>query len=386
MVRIFVDGVVFQNNRQLGIQRYFREIIARIGLTTDVAVWMRYPSSTILPADCKQLGPDLTYVPRRRNIACRLKQAIALRRRRLQCAASDVYHSTFFTLPPVEHASQVLTVHDMIAEQFPNSLPGAEEQVASKREAIQAARVIIAISLATASDLVAFYPETASRVRVIYHGADHLRSSSCFGVSENRTRSDRYVLFVGDRKSYKNFQGLIHAAACREWPQGIHLMVIGSPFSEAEQLLLRRLGLAERVIHAGRVTDTELADRYSGASGFVFPSECEGFGFPLLEAQSQGTPVACSDIAVFREIAGRGAEFFNPKEPRAIAEAVRRLLDPQLASRLRHEGLINVARFSWDRCAAETRQVYEEACGVPNYAFSAQSNRGPVDARNGCLA
>ena len=93
----------------------------------------------------------------------------------------------------------------------------------------------------------------------------------------------------------------------------------------------------------------------------VVPSRCEGFGFPVLEAQRYGTPVLCSDIPVFHEVAGDAAEFFPLDSADALAERAKALLqDGGLRGRLRDRGYVNSARFLWDNCADLTLGVFHK--------------------------
>ena len=161
---------------------------------------------------------------------------------------------------------------------------------------------------------------------MIHPAAEHLQGSGA--EPKGVETEDPYVLFVGDRLGYKNFATLVAAVAERGWPRQVNLKVVGTEFSEPEHRLLHYHGIEAKVIHAGRVTDAELKQLYQRASAFVFPSLCEGFGFPFLEAQHLGVPVLASDIPVFREIGGDSVTFFNPRDPQAIIGAMVKLLEP----------------------------------------------------------
>ena len=100
---------------------------------------------------------------------------------------------------------------------------------------------------------------------------------------------------------------------------------------------------------------------YADADVLLFPSEYEGFGLPLLEAQAAGVAVVCSDIPVFREVAGDGACFVDPRDADATAAALARVAtDAELRSRLVDRGRANARRFSWSRTAGETLAVYRD--------------------------
>jgi len=110
---------------------------------------------------------------------------------------------------------------------------------------------------------------------------------------------------------------------------------------------------------AGYVTDDDLSDLYRGASLCVVPSLHEGFGLPVLEALACGTPLACSSIPVFEEVAGDAAAYFDPLDPGAIARVMTALLeDPARAATLRERGLARARAFTWSETARKTIEVY----------------------------
>ena len=126
---------------------------------------------------------------------------------------------------------------------------------------------------------------------------------------------------------------------------------------EIELLIAHRL--EDRVVLLPGVSDDTLRVAYAGAAAFVFPSLAEGFGLPVIEAMGCGCPVIASDIAVFREVAGEAALYFDPHDPAALATAMRRSLEPTTRTALAAAGRKRAADFSWDKSAAILRGVYE---------------------------
>ncbi len=122
-----------------------------------------------------------------------------------------------------------------------------------------------------------------------------------------------------------------------------------------------RLGLAGRVVFTGYVDEDDLPALYGGALALVYPSLYEGFGMPVLEAQSCGVPVMTSNNSSLPEIAGDSALLVDPHDVDAIAAAMHRILtDEGLRQELIRRGFDNVQRFSWEKCARETLAVLEE--------------------------
>jgi glycosyltransferase involved in cell wall biosynthesis len=110
------------------------------------------------------------------------------------------------------------------------------------------------------------------------------------------------------------------------------------------------------------VDDRTLDGLYRAATCFVLPSLAEGFGLPVLEAMARGTPVACSDIPVLREVAGDTALYFDPHDADAIARALESCLaDPELRARLGVLGQARARVFTWRSAAERTLESYERA-------------------------
>jgi glycosyltransferase involved in cell wall biosynthesis len=365
-MKICVDGAPFEASYQIGIWRATYETIARLASRADITLWLGSRSLQPIPhgvgvaRDSSRVGfRRLDVITGARYLASQLCPPRAL-------ARADVYHSTYFSSCGVSGPARVVSVYDMVPERFFAILSGwAEGGIARKRDAIQAATLIVCISHATAADLVSFYPEAAARVRVVPLGADHLRGPVSSKLAEDR---DAFVLFVGNRDQYKNFWVLPYAIKHNVWPRGLSLRVVGPPAAEHELNLLGALGLSERVQFLGRLSDDDLRRQYRSARAFIYPSLMEGFGLPILEAQINECPVVCSDIPAFREVAAESAVFSDPRLPERLAEAVARVCDPSERSRLVAAGRGNVPRFSWDKAASQTLAVYEEAAQIGSKA------------------
>jgi len=361
-MRVLYDGVVFQNTYQRGIQRVFREIVGRLPNDIEAVLALSGPAQGELPARAKVVR---TGVPLAKAMPRKLRRALATRISRDRfgraSAGCDLFHSTYYTRPPRDMPS-VVHVFDMIVERHVDYYEGGwvENEIECKRVAIEGATQLIAISDATAHELEYFYPRTRGRVTTVHLCADHL-SVRPEPVSPAPTRP--YALYVGDRHHYKNFGAVLEAMASARWPSGVSLCVAGPPWRANEALRVDRLSSTRRIHHAGRVSDAQLVGLYRDASCVVAPAIAEGFGLPLIEAQQAGVPVVCSDIAVFREVAGAGALYFDPHRADQLAERVADAIDPAVRARLVAAGNENRTRFSWDRSAAQVVEVYRSVAG-----------------------
>ena len=171
----------------------------------------------------------------------------------------------------------------------------------------------------------------------------------------------KYILFVGARGGYKNFTRFIEAMRkILDRRKDLHVFCAGGgAFNYEEQ---KNFGEYAGRIHQGGLSDLELADAYAGAECFVFPSEYEGFGIPILEAFACSCPVVCSEASCFPEVAGKSAEYFDPLNPDDMADKILGVLDDEaLRKKLIVSGRGRLKIFDWDKTAAETLKCYKEA-------------------------
>ena len=251
----------------------------------------------------------------------------------------------------------VITIHDMISTLFSDCFQQRGPELGLL--AARAAR-ILTISENTRADVLRLLPVSPERVVVVHHGHVVRHGPAQAPVAA----PDDYLLYTGTRQAYKNFGCLVKAFGRlhTEHP-GLHLVCAGGgPFTEEDLALLREVGVAACTHQFGYLTDGQLNHLYHKARAFVFPSLYEGFGFPILEAFGQQCPVVLSNASCFPEIAQDAAQYFDPADTDDLHEQLDRVLsDRALRNALIHKGLMRVRDFTWERTAAQTRQVYEEA-------------------------
>jgi glycosyltransferase involved in cell wall biosynthesis len=192
---------------------------------------------------------------------------------------------------------------------------------------------------------------------VAHLGAEHIVSRQAARSRECVAPSD-FALFVGGREEYKNFLCVLDAVASKDWPLSTKLLVVGRAFSEHENRLLKRLGIDEKVISCGKVDDSQLSLLYRRARCFVFSSLDEGFGIPVIECQSSGGVPVLSDIPVFREVAGRGAMYFDPHSPADLCRVVQDAVNVVRRENVLDAASLNVGKYSWDSTAQNIVDSY----------------------------
>jgi len=286
--------------------------------------------------------------------------------RLLRGLSSSVYHSPYYLMPILPGVPTAVTIHDLVPLRHPQYFTPLGRLLfsATVRLAVRAAQAIIAVSEATAQDIKQFL--RAERMFVIPEAPAAAFSPQSLGnVAAARARCrlpERYVLYVGSNKPHKNLVRLV-AAWARLQPQRLQLVIAGvwdRRYPEA-RLHAETLGLGDAVRFLGAVEEADLPALYSGAALFVFPSEYEGFGLPVLEAMACGVPVACAAAGNLPELAGQAALLFDPRSVDAIAQAIRELLnDPNRRADLTRLGLERAAQFTWEETARRTVSVYRQ--------------------------
>lgn len=273
----------------------------------------------------------------------------------------DILHETYYA--PWRTAPRkiplVVTVHDMTHELYPDLFAKGDPSPALKRRAVHRADHVICISGHTRKDLLQIANVPDERISVIHHGFQPLVAEGSEDPG-HPLQGRPYILFVGGREGYKNFQGLLNAYAQSMYSLGdAALVAFGpSPFNTRELTMIRALGLEGRV-HYASGDDRRLAAHYRHARVFMFPSLYEGFGFPLLESMSLGCPVGASRNGALPEVGGDAARYFDPTDPNDMAKALVSLWeDDALRNELISRGHRRAAAFTWSKCAVETLAVY----------------------------
>lgn len=286
--------------------------------------------------------------------------------RLLQRLGTAVYHSPYYLMPFWSGVPTVVTLHDLIPLHYPRLFTPTQRLAyrVATRLAVRAARRIVAVSAAAADDIQQRLRVPAERIAIIPEAADPaFRPLAAAAIAAARHRLSlppRYALYVGSNKPHKNLVRLIEAWA-RLRAGGAVLVIAGvwdARFSDAQQRAAT-LGVADSVRFLGPIVAADLPALYGGALLFVFPSEYEGFGLPVIEAMACGVPVACSSAASLAEVTGEAALRFAPHDVEAMAAAIDSLLtDADRRADLSQRGAARAAQFSWATAAQQTLAVY----------------------------
>ncbi len=175
---------------------------------------------------------------------------------------------------------------------------------------------------------------------------------------------EKFFLYVGNAYPHKNLERLLEAWKKLQAPSSNNkLILVGGEDYFYKQLKekVKQMGLADSVVFYGPASRGELNNLYKNTVALVFPSLMEGFGLPGLEAMANGCPVICSDIPVFREIYGEAALYFDPSDIIDMSDKINIAYKTEGREALKSQGFEQVKKYSWQKLAQQTLQVYENA-------------------------
>jgi glycosyltransferase involved in cell wall biosynthesis len=284
----------------------------------------------------------------------------------------DILHSTAFTMPPIYGPKIVVTIHDLSCFVYPQYHTEANYQFVTRNvhQAARRASFIIADSENTKREIMRFLHVPEEKIGVIYLAAEERynekRSLEFITQVKKKYHIQKpYFLTVGSLEPRKNLATALMAFKALLEIRRIdyQFVVIGGKGWKNESFyqLLKKLRIDDHLVFTGYVPEEDLPALYQGAEIFVYPSFYEGFGLPVLEAMASGTPVITSNTSSLPEVAGDAALLVNPKEVFEIYEAMEALItNPSLRKELRGKGLDQSKKFSWEKTARQTLEIYQK--------------------------
>jgi glycosyltransferase involved in cell wall biosynthesis len=346
---VLLSGVVLAQPPS-GVRRHNVELLPRVARRLAerggalVVLGGREPLD--LPASVDVLPSD---VPGRPAYARFAREGAELRRRLAAAAARgapfDLVHTAHLPAPRGLGVPYTFTLHHLkTADQRFEPAWRRLLGTAAAARAVRGAALTIVVSAAVGREVRERFGVPPNALQVVPNAADHLP------VLPRAAGPDAPLLHVGQITGRKNLELLLRALAAA--PDLPRLVLAGHAGARERERLLRRaeeLGVGARIELAGAVGDDELARLYAAAACVVFPSRCEGFGIPALEAQRAGAPLAISRIPALSEVSGADVPSFPPDDPTACVAAIRAALATPADELRRHAEAAR--RFAWDRSA-----------------------------------
>ncbi len=288
------------------------------------------------------------------------------------------YFDIFFPTLPKKIKPTVVTVHDLTPLVFPDHYPpGIRGKInwAKQKKRLQQVEAIITDSQNSKEDIVRLTGYRPEQVFVVHLGVGKnfrkIKSEKTkLAIRKKYCLPERFVFYVGDVNWNKNIPGLV--GACRR--ANIPLIIAGKQavaqkydrtHPENQDLVwLQKEVKNDANIHLlGYVSDEDLPVLYNLATVYCQPSFYEGFGMPLVEAMACGCPVISSNQGSLPEIGDQAVLYFDPHQDGSLVQALEAVLEDEgLALELSKRGLLQVKKFSWEKCAQETLTIYQRLC------------------------
>ncbi len=275
----------------------------------------------------------------------------------------DLCHFPANAMPLAHRGKSVVTVHDLAIYEHPEWFP--EKQGFSTK-------VVVPKSLNKADEIIAVSKSTQKSIKklfsldsqVIYEGFDKDKEVSEQTIKRIKNKfgiKDKFVFYVGTIEPRKNIARAIKAFDNLN-PKGYQLVIAGGKGWNYEDVFQAiKNSKSGRIKYLNYISHQEKIALLQSAQCFVFPSLWEGFGLPVLEAMSLGTPVITSNISALPEVVGEAALLVDPKKISSFEGALKKLINSdKLQAELSKKGKIQSKKFSWKKCAKETLKVYNK--------------------------
>ena len=361
-MKVVMDGIIYRLQSHGGISRIYSEILPRmcdmdtslkIVLLTEGKLLQSFPiHKRIIHRDIPILKNYLPVTRAWNLIGPRANRFMY--RLLIGQGTGQIWHSTYYSMPERWDGWQVVTVADMIYERLETTSSDEQYIRNMKQKAIYHADKIIAISQATKDDLKKFLGVADEKIQVIHLGCNPVFQK----VPGQKWFGKPFVLFVGARAGYKNFEGLLQAFSI--WPKNkeVDLVAVGANWTTEELRKIIDLNLLDKVRLISYPDDLVLRDLYNQALVFISPSLYEGFGIPLLESMSCGCPIIASRIPSTVEIAGDVPFYHDPGNLEQILSNLDQAWCESKSSERILRGTNLVKSFSWEHTARQTLELY----------------------------
>lgn len=369
-MKVLLEPLIFNIQHYGGISRYYAELLRVLSANSEVVIDLPLYTTENLHLKSYDFGESFLIKTFGKLFPWRIKNYLSQKSARdtlklLKSAKYDLFIPTYYDpsfLEVIGKTPFVLTVHDMIHEIYPQ-LEAGSSIVQDKKILIESATKIIAVSDHTKKDILRFYPHIPEKkIHVVHLCHSISKSNVSFDHLRNIVGGTEYILFVGNRGVYKNFKWFLKTVSSWLKENRVSLLCLGGgSFNSEECQDIANLELKEYVKQY-TFKDHELYFFYNNSIAFVFPSEYEGFGIPILEAMYSGCPVILPNRTSFPEVAGDAGEYIDLDEGQSLIESLDKVhKDPEYREELIDRGFKRALKFSWENTVSACLKVYREA-------------------------
>ncbi|ASW76165.1 hypothetical protein IQ37_06210 [Chryseobacterium piperi] len=366
-MKIILDNIVFYLQKSGGVSVYWSELAKRFNETYEDAIFFEQTTKNENLSRKKLKLKNLEYenFP---NLKIQIKRYLPFFNR---IKEKSIFHSSYYRFSLSNKACNITTVHDLITDKYGRGLAKWVHYY-QKKIALQRSSGIVCISENTKKDLLEYHPGLRNKnITVIYNGVSDdfyyiEKKHNLEGIDERfkNLQKDSYVLYVGHRTSYKNFDMAVMAMSFIK--DDFTFVIVGEPLSNKEVSFLNN-HLKGRYMIFSSLDNTKLNYLYNNAFTLLYPSSYEGFGIPVVEAFKTMCNVVAANTSSIPEVAGDGAVLIDDINAEKIAESILKLKnDLFLRDELKRKGALHAKKFSWDKTFEEYLEFYKKVFRVRN--------------------
>lgn len=287
----------------------------------------------------------------------------------------DLLHVPF-AIPPVNFSKTLVTIHDILFEDFKEFFSKNTLKRLKLMTPITAKKCthITTVSNYSKESIIERYGIKEHKITMIPNSLSLSFENALSTVTSDTVRKTKielniredYILFVGTVQPRKNIARIIESFKLSNIYKDIQLVIAGGKGWLYEEIysLVKELEIENRVIFTGAISDIQLANLYKGSKLLVYPTIAEGFGIPLLEAMAAGIPIITSNTTALPEVAGKAAVYVDPYNTSEISDAIKTLIiDSKTRNHLINQGTKELSRYSRDSTSKELAKLYEKIMG-----------------------
>jgi glycosyltransferase involved in cell wall biosynthesis len=364
-VKVLYDHQCFVQQQFGGVSRYHYQLIKELNKLQDVdaKLSLKYSNNFYINEDrnfeVKKFFPNHKFYFKRTILD--LINRISTNRL-LKEGNYDIFHPTYYSSYFLNHLNNkpfIMTVYDSIHEKYPEIINSIDKTLENKKFLLSKAELILAISNSTKNDLIQLYDIPAEKIEVTYLAASINNSLVSSDIQVNIP--EKYILFVGNRDFYKNFNNFVLAIEplLKEHKDLFLICAGGGIFTNEEKKAFHSKELENKILHKA-AADVTLATLYSNALAFIFPTLYEGFGIPALEAMNCDCPVVMSNTSSLPEVGGYAAIYFDPNNTDDMRDKIASVIfNKDLRDELILKSSIQREKFSFEKTAKQTLEIYK---------------------------
>ena len=356
-MKLYLDNIIYFLQNFGGISVYWNELSKQIKLKPNIE--LKFIELINYPNKFKErVAVDKTNIINDRKLPINLLRYLPIGKKIVHDNA--ILHSSYFRFSRNKNVKNIITIYDFTYELYISGLSTKIHQF-QKNQAIKNASGIICISESTKKDLISFYPDiNIEIIKVIYLAAsDSYYPINNINILETRFASlkDKKILsFVGKRIKCKNFS--LALSILKNLSSEYHLLIIGGGDLNKEEIELLSC-IKDRFTYIKNVNTDELNIVYNISFCYLYPSEYEGFGIPVLEAMQAGCPVLCQNISSIPEVYGKVDNLvMNINSLRECCDNILKLEEATYRKKVIEQGSLNAKNFSWDQTFNKTFDFY----------------------------